>query len=189
MAALQRRRLTAGKPLTLNMGGMNNVTIRPITAEDADGFHRCLDLVARESKFLALLEAPPLDTVRAFVAGNVQNGVPQVVAIDEGHVVGWCDIQSAWHPTLKHAGSLGMGLLPPYRGQRLGERLFQACLALAMKQGMTRIELEARVDNVAAIALYKRLGFQHEGLKLRGMRVDGAYINTVMMALLLPSSD
>ena len=84
-------------------------TVRPITAEDAESFHSCLDFVAREGRFLALLAAPPLERVQGFVAENVKNQVPQVVAVSGGKVVGWCDIQPGWHHTLKHCGSLGMG--------------------------------------------------------------------------------
>ena len=163
------------------------IAVRPIAAEDAESFHSCLDFVAREERFLALLEAPPLDRVRNFVAENVKNNVPQVVAVSGGKVVGWCDIQPGWHHTLKHCGSLGMGILPEYRGQRIGEALFVDCLEIARAAGVTRVELEAREDNLPAIALYKRLGFIKEGVKQHGMCVRGKYVNTVAMGLLLPS--
>lgn len=160
--------------------------VRPITAEDAQSFHSCLDFVAREERFLALLEAPPLDRVRAFVAENIRNQVPQVVAVSGNQVVGWCDIQPGWHHTLRHCGSLGMGLLPEFRGKRIGQTLFAACLELTRAVGVTRVELEVREDNLPAIALYKRLGFATEGVKQRGMRVHGRYVNTVAMGLLMP---
>lgn len=163
------------------------VTIRPITPEDAESFHACLDIVAREARFLALLEAPPLDRVKDFVATNVKNRVPQVVALSGGKVVGWCDIQPGWHDTLKHCGSLGMGLLPEHRGQRLGEALLLEGLDLATAIGITRVELEVRADNGPAIALYRRLGFVQEGIKPHGMRVHGHYIDTIGMGLLLPN--
>ena len=57
-----------------------NVTIHPITADDAESFHACLDLVTREAKYLALLEAPPLEQTQAFVNDNIAIGYPQLVA-------------------------------------------------------------------------------------------------------------
>ena len=145
----------------------------------------CLHTVAQERLYLALLEAPPLEEVRTFVAENIKNQVPQVVARDGERVVGWCDIQPGWHHTLKHCGALGMGVLEEYRGQGLGTRLLQSCISEARKSGITRVELEARVDNVHALKLYERLGFAYEGTKKHGMRVDGRYIDTVAMALLI----
>lgn len=162
-----------------------NVVIESIRPVDAESFHACLDAVSRERRFLALLEAPSLDDVRAFVAQNIERGVPQVVALDGVRVVGWCDIVPGWHHTLKHCGSLGMGLLPDYRGRRLGERLMAQCLTLARQVGITRVELEVRQDNLRAVALYTRLGFAVEGVKRRGMRVDGAYVDTVAMSTFL----
>jgi ribosomal protein S18 acetylase RimI-like enzyme len=161
------------------------VIVAPITAEDADSFHACLGAVARERKYLALLDAPPLERTREFVTLNVEKMVLQVVAKDRGHVVGWCDIQSPWHDTLKHTGSVGMGLLPEYRGRGLGEQLLKACLERARASGVTRVELEVRSDNESGLRLYRRVGFKVEGLKERGMRVDGKYIETTVMALLL----
>jgi ribosomal protein S18 acetylase RimI-like enzyme len=165
-----------------------NVAIVPIAEKYADSFRECLDQVARERVYLALLEAPPAEHVRGFVAANVAKCVPQVVALQAGTVVGWCDILPGWHHTLKHCGSLGMGLLPPYRGRGIGEQLFRSCLALAVAAGITRIELEAREDNARALALYRRLGFHTEGVRIHGMRVDGEYVNTVAMALLVPGA-
>jgi ribosomal protein S18 acetylase RimI-like enzyme len=162
-------------------------TVRPITVADAESFHACLDFVAREGRFLALLEAPPLDRVQGFIADNVKNQVPQVVAMSGSNVIGWCDIQPGWHHTLRHCGSLGIGLLPDYRCKRIGETLFVACLEIARAAGITRVELEVREDNLPAIAFYKRLGFSQEGIKCHGMRVHGKYVNTVAMGLLLPS--
>ena len=161
------------------------IDIRAITAEDAESFHTCLDFVAREGKYLALLEAPPLAEVKSFVASNVERGIPQVVAVAGSQVVGWCDIVPGWHHTLRHCGSLGIGLLPTYRGRGLGKLLFQKCVRLAAQAGLTRVELEAREDNESALALYRRLGFSVEGRKVRGMRVNGEYVSTVAMSLLL----
>ena len=164
------------------------VSVLPIAEEHADSFRECLDQVARELRYLALLEAPPVEQVRSIVRENIEKGVPQVVALDGATVVGWCDILPGWHHTLRHCGSLGMGLLPPYRGRGIGEQLFRVCLGRAVAAGITRVELEAREDNTRALALYKRLGLVTEGTKIHGMRVDGEYVNTVAMSLLVPSA-
>ena len=164
---------------------MNSVSITPIAISDVESFHACLDAVAREQEYLALTEAPPLEDVRGFVTSNVVSRVPQVVAKDAGLVVGWCDITPGWHQTLRHCGSLGMGVLRAYRGRGIGRELLSACVDLAKAGGMTRVELEARADNLAALELYRRFGFVQEGTRRRGMRVNGEYKDTVAMGLLL----
>ncbi len=156
-----------------------------LSESDLESFRDCLDTVARERKWLALFEAPSLERMRGFVGESIAGGFPQVVAKDAGRVVGWCDIVPGWHDALRHCGSLGMGLLPEYRGKGLGQRLLEACLARAKEVGLTRIELETRADNEPALRLYERMGFEHEGRKRRGMKVNGLYIDTVAMAVLL----
>ena len=74
-----------------------------------------------------------------------------------------------------------MGVLSAYRGQGLGRQLLQACIEKAWSKGITRIELEARADNAAAIALYEKLGFKHEALKRNAMRFSGQYFDSVQM--------
>jgi len=68
------------------------VQILPIAEEHIDSYRRCLDSVARERLYLALVEAPPLDSIRAFVLSNIARGIPQFVAVVDKEVVGWIDI-------------------------------------------------------------------------------------------------
>jgi RimJ/RimL family protein N-acetyltransferase len=163
---------------------MTGVAIHPIAKSDADSFHACLDRVAREKRFLALLEAPQVETVRGFVHENVERRIPQFVAKDRDTVVGWCDIIPNSLPSLAHSGSLGMGLLPTYRGKGLGRQLLAACVAAAWAQGSLRVELEVRIDNKPALRLYERFGFELEGRKVCALRVDGDLHDLLVMAIL-----
>jgi ribosomal protein S18 acetylase RimI-like enzyme len=161
------------------------VVISPIAVANAASFHSCLDGVARERRYLAQVEALPLEKIESFVRESVDNDAVQFVALDEARVVGWADIFPAWPHAITHCGSLGMGILPAYRRQGIGEALLHACIAKAKVKGITRIELEARADNVPAIRLYEKLGFVHEALKRNAMRFDGVYFDSVQMSLLL----
>ena len=157
----------------------------PITEAWAAGFHACLDAVAREKRFLAQVEAPPLERVQQFVADGLEKDAVQFVALDGEHVVGWADIFPDWAHAVAHRGHVGMGVQASHRGRGLGTRLLSACLAKAAAQRLTRIELEVRADNAAAIGLYRKLGFVEEARKRWGMRFDGAYFDTVLMARLM----
>ncbi len=161
-----------------------SIQIVPITEEHAEGFHACLDAVAREKMFLAQVEAMPLERVRAFVRENVTTGVAQFVALDRDTVVGWCDILAERAPALAHRGSLGMGVLATHRGGGIGRDLLAATIKQARANGITRIELEVRADNERAIKLYERMGFMLEARKLNGMRFDGVYYDSLQMSLM-----
>jgi ribosomal protein S18 acetylase RimI-like enzyme len=162
-----------------------NCIVRPITEADIPEFHRVLDVVAREKKYLSFVEAPPLDSAAAFVRTNVKEDYPQFVAEADGKLVGWCDIIPAKaHTVHSHSGVLGIGIVPEFRGKGLGRKLMTATIDKARARGLTRIELSARADNKNAIELYKKLGFVIEGTKRNAVIVDGAYGDLILMSLL-----
>ena len=160
------------------------IEIVPVAEHHAEGFRACLDAVARERRYLAQVEAPPLERIEAFVRESVANDAAQFMAVDGDRVVGWADVLPRWAHAVAHVGSVGMGVLPAYRGRGIGRRLLEACIAKAWDQGITRIELEVRADNEPAIALYRALGFEQEAVKRRAMRVDGVYHDALLMSLL-----
>jgi ribosomal protein S18 acetylase RimI-like enzyme len=164
---------------------MNTVEIGPITEGHIDSFHKTLDIVARERRYLAFLEAPPIEQTRAFILNHIRQGYPQFVATSEGEVVGWCDVTPKSRPIYAHCGVLGMGLLPRFRGQGLGTKLITRTLKASRAFGLARVELTVRQDNTNAIALYKKVGFVVEGLQRNAVQVDGGYENVVEMAILL----
>ena len=160
-----------------------SISIRPIAAADAEAFHAVLDAVARERSFLRLTQAPPLERSRAFISGNLANGNPQFVAVDGMDLVGWCDICRSSEDGSTHCGWLGMGLLPSHRSLGIGSNLLAATLNAARAR-FERIELEVYASNSAAIALYERAGFAHEGRRRRALLRDGRYEDILMRGLL-----
>ena len=158
--------------------------ITPLAPDDLEGYWRCLDAVARERRFLAFTHAPSLEATRAFVEANRADGAPAFVAKVGGRVAGWCDLTRPDFEGWRHAGRLGMGVHPVYRGAGLGGLLIEATLAEARTRGFERIELEVYASNVAARRLYERAGFEVEGIRRRCRKLDGRYDDAVLMALL-----
>jgi ribosomal protein S18 acetylase RimI-like enzyme len=135
------------------------VEIAPITSADIESFHRTLDSVARERRYLSFVEAPPLESTRAFVLDMITKGYPQLVAREAGEVVGWCDVTPKSGLIDARVGVLGMGLLPQFRRQGIGTRLMARALAAARAFGFSRVELMVYRSNANAIRLYERAGF------------------------------
>jgi ribosomal protein S18 acetylase RimI-like enzyme len=163
---------------------MDAIEIVPITQGHIEGFHRALDSVARERRYLAFLEAPPIEATRAFVLDNIKRGQPQFVAVSaDGEVVGWCDVTPMSRPIQAHRGVFGVGLLPQFRGQGIGTKLIRSTLAAARAFGLHRVELTVREHNSGAIELYRKEGFAIEGVQRDAVLVDGVYENVVCMAV------
>ena len=161
-----------------------NASIVPLAESHFASLHRALDVVAREKRFLALLQPPPAGQAFAFYRQILEQDQCQYLAVAEGEVVGWCDILPALGEARAHVGILGIGVIPRARHRGIGRRLMEAGIARAWTKGMTRIELTVRTDNLNAKALYEALGFQLEGVKRRSFLVDGTYHDAYAMALL-----
>jgi RimJ/RimL family protein N-acetyltransferase len=157
--------------------------IELIAPEHIQGFHRALDLVSRERKYVFSLEAARLERTRQFVTNNIEKGFPQYVAIADGEVVGWCDVLPKPHAVHAHSGVLLIGIVPGWRGRGIGRALINETLHAARRLGLTRVELTVHADNAPAIALYKSVGFQQEGVLRDAVMIDRTYRDSIVMAL------
>ena len=162
-----------------------DIQITRISKEHVESFHRCLDSVASERRYLGLVKAPPLESTRDFVQSNIRNNIPQYVAVEGSKVVGWCDIAPNKGEGFTHCGTLGMGVLRDYRGKGIGTRLIEEALYAAKEFGFERVELEVYVSNVSAVKLYETRGFKHEGVKRKARKLDGKYDDILLMALFI----
>ncbi|HMA23321.1 MAG: N-acetyltransferase family protein [Gemmatimonas sp.] len=163
------------------------VTVRIVPTDETyvEALHHTLDAVARERRYLAFVEGPPLEGVRAFVRALIAGAGVQFLAIqDADTVIGWCDIFRNPREGFRHCGQLGMGLLPHARGRGLGARLATAAIGRAWADGLERIELEVFASNERAVGLYRTLGFSVEGVKRRARMLDGRDDDIVLMALM-----
>jgi len=159
--------------------------IIPIEEEHIKGFNNALGVVAREKKYITFTDTPPLISTRKFVLDNIRNGYPQFVLVVDGKVGGCCDIIPHTKPVEKHVGTMGVWLLPEYRGKGIGGRIIKKAIKAAKEYGIKRIELGVRADNRSAVGLYLKLGVEIEGLQKKAMLMDGKYIDIYAMAMLL----
>jgi L-phenylalanine/L-methionine N-acetyltransferase len=87
-----------------------------------------------------------------------------------------------------HVAYLGsFAIDPKLAGKGLGTKMLMVIIELAKQIGIKRIELSAGVQNKNAIALYKKCGFEEEGIlrKLTHLKSEGRYIDEVMMSYII----
>jgi ribosomal protein S18 acetylase RimI-like enzyme len=79
------------------------------------------------------------------------------VALVDGEAAGICKLavrgERGW--------IAGVGVAVPHRGKGVGEALMHAVLDEARSRGLREVWLEVLVQNVPAIRLYEKLGFEH----------------------------
>jgi RimJ/RimL family protein N-acetyltransferase len=70
-------------------------------------------------------------------------------------------------------------------GKGIGNQLMNAIEEWAAENNIVRIELEVMAHNERGIALYKKRGFELEGLKKKSVCVNGEYKDEYMMAKII----
>lgn len=146
--------------------------------------HAVFDSVCRERRFLAFTEAGPKEQTFEYYRKVVSGGHSHFVAVREHLILGWCDVLPLFGHMRSHAGVLGMGVSAAERGKGIGKALIQAAIAKATDRGLSRIELTVHSEYPVAQALYKSVGFVHEGTQRKGWYLDGHYFDVHYMARL-----
>jgi putative acetyltransferase len=109
----------------------------------------------------------------------------KLVALHQGDVIGNLGLEQFSRVRRAHCASLGMGVAVAWQGKGVGSMLLAAALEVADNwMNLRRVELTVYADNEAAIGLYRKFGFETEGL-LRDYAVrDGRWVDTLAMARL-----
>ncbi len=78
----------------------------------------------------------------------------------------------------------GVGIHPAYNGRGLGEKMLREVLDLAKQHGVKRVELSVGTANERAIHLYKKVGFEEEGVlrKFTYLKSEGRFIDEMLMS-------
>src|SRR5258708_39583989 len=146
------------------------ITTRSSTPEDADAISVCVDAVARERRYLGNTSGFSAEQTRSFMASLSDSGGIQIVVVADARIVGWCDVAPVPFEGMRHVGRLGMGLLPPFRGQGLGRRLVREALSQVFAKALKCVELEGFASNKMPVGLY-----DGEGLVIEGRQRSGRF--------------
>src|ERR1700743_753801 len=84
------------------------VEIRPARESDMESARDAVNSVAAEKWYLATVDGFSAEQSRAFIERVVKESLPQVLAIAENKVVGFCDILPNSSIGFTHVGRLGM---------------------------------------------------------------------------------
>lgn len=158
---------------------MSDIAIRPVRVEDAE----VINEIRRQPRVMEFTTGMPSERIagtRAFIEGL---GVDAHVLVAEtrGRVIGMAGLH-AGRGKRRHTASVGIMVHDEFQGRGAGMRLMEALLDIADNYlGLVRVELEVLSSNARAIALYEKLGFAHEGTKLKDSFQHGRFVDVLMM--------
>jgi len=164
--------------------------IRNAIPKDASGLIDYLNTIAAESDNLTFGPGEWDVTVEAeieFIEGVLKSDNQYfVVAELEGLIIANLNFTAGARPRLEHFGEFGVSVLKEYWGNGIAFELIDGLIQWAKScKKVTKINLQVREDNERAIKLYKKLGFEIEGLVTRTFFIKGVYYNSYQMGKLI----
>jgi putative acetyltransferase len=165
------------------------ITIRRATLADAAALAR---IMGDPAVYAGLMQLPFTNEEiwKSRLAETFAPGKPDLLLIAErdGDVVGSAGLHPVG-PALRrrHVLTLGISVAREAQRQGVGSALMAAMCDYADRwAGALRLELTVYTDNVAAIALYRKFGFEPEGTHRAYALRDGVYVDALAMARLHP---
>jgi RimJ/RimL family protein N-acetyltransferase len=157
-------------------------TAKTLTEEDqghlVDLFHS-----VSPDELLFLPETLTIDRImRRWEADLEAGGGVTVVGQIDGKIVGHAAIHRLAAQWLRHVGEIDLLVASDYRGSGLGEQLAKAAIGQAREAGFEKLSVDMSAAQERPIALFKKLGFQQEGIRRAHARDrDGNLQDMVMM--------
>jgi phosphinothricin acetyltransferase len=159
--------------------------IRPATVADAAALCRIYNQGIQDRvATLETEERTPEERAQWLEARGPRH--PVLVAESDGAVVGWASL-NVFNPrrAYEHVADLSLYVEREWRGRGVGRRLLDALVARARELGYHKLVLAAFPWNEAGMRAYQRAGFRAVGIYREQGRLDGRWVDTIVMEKIL----
>ncbi|MBK7960639.1 MAG: GNAT family N-acetyltransferase [Bdellovibrionales bacterium] len=163
------------------------VVIRSATKQDADAILELSRGVIGEEIYQLTSGSEFRMTIEAeekWIESHLTNPNHIILVAElNSKIVGLLDFANGHRQRVSHTGEFGMSVEKSVREKGFGSLLLQALIDWAAKnEKIEKIGLSVHNNNERAIGLYKKMGFEVEGVRKRDLKYgDGQYVDTVVM--------
>jgi phosphinothricin acetyltransferase len=164
---------------------MGDIAIRAATAEDAGAICEIYNQgIADRIATLETARRTPEER-RGWLAARTPRH-PVLVAETGGAVVGWASLnQFNPRPAYDHVADISVYVERGWRGRGVGRQLLERLVVTARDLEYHKMVLAAFPGNAAGVALYERVGFVKVGVYREQGRLDGEWVDVLIMDKLL----
>ncbi|WP_172954432.1 GNAT family N-acetyltransferase [Solibacillus sp. R5-41] len=116
---------------------------------------------------------------------NSQTKSGMFIATEGDRILGYMIVQNEKPQRIAHRAYIVIGVHSDSRGKGVGNALFTSVISWAKQVELHRLELTVIATNEVAVHLYKKMGFEIEGVKKDSLFIDGQYVDEYYMSRLL----
>lgn len=164
--------------------------IRRTNKSDAEALVDYINTVAGETDYLSFGIGEfdmNVQQEEDFIENTIkkENAISLIAEIN-GKIVANLNFSGGSRKRLSHVGEFGISVLKEYWGYGIGEELIKYLIDWSKSSGIIRkVNLKARTDNTRGLNLYKKLGFEEEGILKRDLLINGVFYDSLCMGLLI----
>ena len=167
------------------------IEIRDVRVEDAEQILAILNPIIAARCYTAMDAPFDVETEREFIRTFPANGI-FLAAVDaaSNRIVGFQNVSpfGSFTRAFDHVGVIGTYVDLHLRRQGIASRLFAATISAALRHGYEKFFTYVRADNAAALQTYFRHGFHVVGTAARHAKIDGRYIDEIVIERVFPPS-
>jgi len=176
------------KPVEVELKNGKLVTIRQAQICDAAGLFNTIKTYIPQSPYIPkleeeikLTESQEKDWINSFIEND--NSL-LLVAEFENEIIGNIDLTGSRRKTMEHTAVIGMGMPIEWRNTGLGTALISTAIDWAKNNPILElIWLQVYTENKLALNLYKKMGFQENGIIRDFFKQDGQYFDNLTMTM------
>ena len=158
--------------------------IRPARQEDLAGIVGAIRQVAEERTYIvAESVADEIDHQEALLRYNELEARMFFVGTVNGDVVGWVHVRGPELDKLSHTAELTVGVIEEYRHNGIGSHLLSRGLEWAAAKGYEKVYNSVPSTNEDAIEFLEAHGWEVEAVREDHYKLNGEYVDEVMMAV------
>jgi len=161
--------------------------IRQGVPNDVAAFIDFVNTCAGQSDFLTFnpgdfgKTAEECNTIEEFLANNKDL---YLIGEIDGQIIANLVFRPGKRIKTAHAGEFGITIRKDYWGLGIGQFLIQQLIEWARATNIIRkIDLRVHINNQRGINLYKKMGFQQEGVLKREFCINGIFYDEIIMGL------
>ena len=168
-----------------------NILVRNARVDDANSIVQVLNPIIETRANSVFTKSFTEQEERDFVAQFPKRGVFHVAVGVDQSIVGFQTVEPFANYTsgFDHVGIIGTFVSIHFQKQGVGKILFQATFQAARGKGFEKLFAYVRADNVAGLKAYFGQGFTQVGIAKNHAKIDGMYIDEVIIERRLSELD
>lgn len=166
------------------------LAIREATEDDAKAIVEFVKTIGDESDNLTFSGSEFTNTIeqeKVILRDHIEKeNQIFVIALIDGEIAGQMNARASHKPRLRHTCEIGISTRKHHWGKGIATEVLTYLIEWAKSNPVIRkVNLRSNVSNKKAIALYERMGFEHEGVHKRDFYLHGEFQDAVSMGLII----